>query len=124
MLRDYQRAEYKTIVEYSIDFTDEYGDGFSFPCDAAGELLPGLAQCARDNYAHCLAHKDDFVVHGFVSHKRRVKENASGTCICGNRVELWDEYRGACECEQCGRWYNLFGQELLPPEQWEDDEDY
>lgn len=124
MLRDYQRAEYKTIVEYSLDFTDEYGDGFSFPCDAAGELLPGLTQCARENYAHCLAHKDDFVVNGFVAHKRRIKENASGTCICGNHVELWNEYNGACECEQCGRWYNLFGQELLPPELWEDDCDY
>lgn len=122
MLRDYQPSEYKTIVEYSLDFTDEYGGGFSFPCDTNGELLPSLTQYARENYARCLAHKDDFVVNGFVAHKRRVKENASGTCICGNRVELWNEYNGACECEQCGRWYNLFGQELLPPEQWEDDE--
>ena len=36
-------------------------------------------------------------------------------------VYLYDRYRAACQCPKCGRWYNLFGQELLPPEMWEED---
>jgi hypothetical protein len=28
---------------------------------------------------------------------------------------------GANECPHCGQWYNVFGQELLPPDQWEED---
>ncbi len=44
---------------------------------------------------------------------------AVGRCECGAEVELRNQYMGACECSGCGRWYNLFGQELLPPEQWE-----
>jgi hypothetical protein len=27
---------------------------------------------------------------------------------------------GACQCENCGQWYNIFGQELIDPEYWED----
>ena len=49
------------------------------------------------------------------------KEPAHGTCICGEEVSLWDQYYGACECPKCGRWYNLFGQELVAPEHWETD---
>lgn len=48
------------------------------------------------------------------------KPPAYGTCHCGGTVELTDEYMGACECPNCGQWYNLFGQELLPPDMWEE----
>jgi hypothetical protein len=27
-------------------------------------------------------------------------------------------------CEKCGQWYNLFGQALVDPEYWEDDDYY
>lgn len=27
---------------------------------------------------------------------RRVKNNATGICVCGATVELWDQYMGAC----------------------------
>ena len=42
--------------------------------------------------------------------------------LCDNDdVELWDQYYGACQCPECGKWYNLFGQSLLPPDCWEED---
>ena len=49
------------------------------------------------------------------------KEEDRGTCRCGETVYLHDQYRAACQCPKCGRWNNLFGQELLPPEMWEED---
>ena len=49
------------------------------------------------------------------------REPAHGICRCGEEVTLIDEYMGSCQCENCGQWYNLFGQELLPPNQWEED---
>lgn len=39
-------------------------------------------------------------------------------------IDLWDEYLGACECPNCGRWYNIMGQELNPPSTWRDGDDW
>lgn len=46
-----------------------------------------------------------------------------GICpCCGRRVCLggngFAPYMGLVECE-CGQWYNIFGQPLKPPEEWE-----
>ncbi len=41
-------------------------------------------------------------------------------CRCGQDIQLFDQYLGASECPHCGQWHNLFGQELLPPDQWGD----
>lgn len=48
----------------------------------------------------------------------RERPCAIGECKCGAEVPLMDQYMGACECPGCGQWYNLSGQELLPPEEW------
>lgn len=39
---------------------------------------------------------------------------------CGRRVYLGG-YMGMTECE-CGQWYNVFGQALKPPEDWDKEE--
>lgn len=49
---------------------------------------------------------------------------ATGVCKCGNRITLQNEYMGACECPYCGRWYNLFGQELNHPDTWRYGDDW
>ena len=41
-------------------------------------------------------------------------------CRCGKDIQLFNQYLGASECPYCGQWHNLFGQELLPPDQWGD----
>lgn len=42
-----------------------------------------------------------------------------GTCRCGTEVRIeYDE----TECENCGQLYNLFGQELRPRSQWEEND--
>lgn len=49
-----------------------------------------------------------------------------GVCpCCGRRVYLggngFSPYMGLVECE-CGQWYNVFGQALKPPEDWDKEE--
>ena len=48
---------------------------------------------------------------------------ALGLCSCGKEVVLESDYNGAVQCE-CGKWYNVFGQELIDPKYWEDDDDW
>ena len=39
------------------------------------------------------------------------------------KIEMYNAYMGACECPCCGQWYNLFGQSLIDPKYWYEDED-
>ena len=64
--------------------------------------------------------KDLDLFNKIIEYEHSIRDNAHGTCECGNEVELYDEYYGACQCEKCGKWYNLFGQELNPPTYWEE----
>ena len=43
---------------------------------------------------------------------------------CGCEFYLEDEYYGTCQCPNCGQWFNLFGQEVLAPSQYDIDSDY
>jgi hypothetical protein len=43
-----------------------------------------------------------------------------GLCTCGTEVVLIDEYQGATSCHKCKQWYNIFGQALRPPAEWQD----
>lgn len=123
MIKNYVSAEHKTAVSYDLSFL--YGEdhgGFCFPCDAAGNVLPFKNDDIRKNYEYCMAHPEEFETFAKVTkYVNRYTEPAHGTCSCGNEVELYDQYYGACQCWKCGRWYNLFGQSLFPPEQWEMD---
>lgn len=126
MLRNIVERKPIEIVERFIDFQDNDTWGYRFDADANGNVIL-QNDCQRQNYEHALAHPEMFprVFNKFTVIRRTVMENAHGTCVCGEEVELYDQYRGACECPKCGRWYNIFGQSLLPPEQWADaDDDY
>lgn len=48
----------------------------------------------------------------------------TGECECGETVTLYNQYLGACECPKCGRWYNIWGQELNPPHTWSSGDDW
>lgn len=120
MIRNYKQGAWETQVDFTVEFDlDDYG-GFSFPCDANG--TPVLNPEARENYEYCMKHPEKFQAWNVVrKHKWSWKNPATGDCICGEHIELIDEYEGACECPKCGRWYNLFGQELIHPKYWEED---
>ncbi len=124
MIGNYTPSEWKEDVWHELVFDDGHNNGFGFPCSPDGE--PMLNPASKENYDFCMAHPEKFVRYNkVVEYRRRYKENARGTCHCGEQVELYDEYMGACRCFNCGQWYNLFGQELAPPSQWgEVDYDY
>lgn len=123
MIQDYKPGGYETITNYELVFDDGSGNGYSFPCDANGCLLPDVPEMACKNHAWCMEQPDLFERwNKVVTRSHRYCANATGVCACGTRIELWDEYMGACQCPKCESWYNLFGQELLPPSQWENDD--
>lgn len=122
MLKDIKRGEWVETVEYELCFFDDENCGYAFPCDEQGNLMPDINEDARRNYELCMQHPELYMIFNKVhKQKRQWREPTTGLCSCGERIELWDEYYGACSCPKCNKWYNLFGQELLPPEQWEKD---
>lgn len=125
MLKDIIRGEWITDRSYELVFDDGHGNGFGFPCDAQGNVDPTkLPDAACENLQYCMAHPEKFVrFNEVIVRKQSWREPDKGTCRhCGQLVELVNEYYGACQCPKCGQWYNLFGQELLPPKEWEMDE--
>jgi len=45
-------------------------------------------------------------------------------CTCGREFYLQNEYYGTCECPGCGRWWNLSGQAVLAPDEYDIDSTY
>ena len=112
MIKNYVPSEYKEVITYELVFDDGCNNGFGFPCDVNGKLLYSEKERpeAYENLRYCLKHPEKFVrFNKVVERKYNVRDNAHGTCECGNEVELYDEYYGACQCGKCGKWYNLFG---------------
>ena len=119
MIANYIPAKWKEDIYFDLVFDDGYHNGFCFPCNEEGK--PMLNPASKVNYEFCLAHPEKFVrFNKVIKEKNRHKENARGTCGCGEVIVLHDEYMGACSCPNCGQWYNLFGQTLNPPEMWEE----
>ena len=120
MIKNYVPSERKLHIEHELAFDDGHGNGYGFPCNESGSVV-NLQPEAVANLAWCMEHPEKFVRwNEVVTYKNWYREPAHGTCSCGREISLYDEYYGACRCE-CGKWYNLFGQELLPPDQWETD---
>ena len=120
MIKNYTPGEWKTNTEYNLCFDDGHHNGFAFPCTETGE--PMLTDCNRSNYEFCMAHPERFVrFNKVVKDSWRYRQNARGTCYCGEEIELYDQYLGACQCEKCGQWWNMSGQALVPPSEWEED---
>lgn len=125
MLKIINPRHTEEIVDYRIEFTDADGNGCSFPCDENGTLLPFATDAAEKNYNNSLAHPELFAIYNkFKTYRRTFTVPAVARCHCGSKVTLENQYQGACECPECGRWYNLFGQELINPEGWESDYEY
>lgn len=127
MIQNYTPRESREVTEYRVEFYYDANSGMSYPCDEHGNILRDqMAAAAISNYEDDLRHPERYpycfnAVHKFT---HRVSEPAKGTCHCGERIELYSQYMGACECPKCGRWYNIFGQELNPPKTWRDGDDW
>lgn len=125
MINHFKPGEWKTIVWYELAFDDGRNNGFGFPCTEQGDPLLSDNPAAQSNYKYCLEHPGKFVRYNkVIRHEQDYKAPARGVCKCGEEIELVNEYMGGCECPNCGQWYNLFGQELNPPETWPDGDDW
>ena len=126
MLKNMTERHHNYWKEHELRFWYDETGGFSFPCDENGNVLKGkMTPQAVENYEWCMAHPERFqTFNRKVSHECRSTEPATGVCECGHRITLWDEYLGACECPHCGRWYNMFGQELNHPDTWRNGDDW
>ena len=121
MISNYEPEHFETIIDYTLAFDDGHFNGFGFGCDSNGNLLPNISEEAKKNFQECINHPEKFTrFNKIIKHEYKVRNNAKGTCFCGREIELYDMYYGACQCEKCGQWYNVFGQEILPPSQWEE----
>lgn len=115
------------VKELCLVYEDRQGGGYSFPCDKQGNIVwekcPSPENIKR-SLAYCKAHPEEWNGKNgeVVTLISRIRY---GICPqCGNRVYFggsgWASYMGAAECE-CGLWYNVFGQAIKPPEEWDED---
>ena len=125
MLKIIKERTPETITDYIIEFIykDDPNAGFVFPAlpngDPDFDKMPKQAVLSQNN---CL-NDDRLDGPKFKVEKREYMTPAVGKCSCGREVILDAGYMGAVQCE-CGRWYNLFGQELKDPSYWEEDYEY
>lgn len=104
---------------YEVVFDDGRGNGFGFPCDKDGKPDDDMMDVAKDNYNWCMANPGRFErFNRVIHHKRSWWNPRTAVCECGDEFYLQNEYMGACECPNCGKWYSLNGDELLPPDEW------
>ena len=113
------------VKEKKIEF-DINGDvAYSFP--TANWETPSFdseyADIQKKSYEQCMSGVANGTMEGPF---HRIEswaytQPAQGICECGHKIELIDQYMGACECPYCNRWHNMFGQQLLDPEYWEED---
>ncbi len=119
-MKDFKPCEIIEGVDYNVCFWYEghIGSwGYTFACDKDGVLKPFNNPDAAENYRLCLTGEvrgTKVVASGVLERPYRYKVPASGTCECGNRLEL-PNFTNTCEC---GRDYNSSGQELAPRSQW------
>ena len=126
MLRNITPRTPVEIIERKIEFTDASGSyGYSFDATPDGKVILENDD-QRENYKYAIEHPEEFTEQydEFVVRRRTYIEPAHGICKCGNSVVLENRYQGACPCDKCGQWYNLYGQELIDPEYWNEEENY
>ena len=127
MIRDFRRSWVEEIIEYELVFYVERGCGLGFPCDENGNVdRSKLSEPAIKNLDYALAHPEKYPYAWNKVEKtvRHYRNPASGICHCGVRIDLIDEDMWACQCYNCGQWWNLAGQELKDRSQWEEGDDW
>lgn len=124
MLKIIKERTPEEIVERYINFfyKEDPCCGFCFPALSNGEPdFEAMCPEMRANYESCLS-DDRLEEPEFTVEKRTYMNPAVGKCSCGREVVLDCGHGDVVQCK-CGRWYNLFGQSLIDPKYWYEDED-
>lgn len=101
--------------EHSLFFERDFGGGLSFPCDERGHVVfdrPELMGRYREAIGCFMRGEMNVSIQTCEWH---YVEPAVLRCACGKHVCL--DYH-TCGCD-CGRFYNMSGQPILPPCMWE-----
>jgi len=106
-------------TEYSLEYTykNNHHAGFSFPCDKDGNPV-GLRPEGKANYEKCFSGEYEVDFMGIETRERDIFHPTVVKCECGETHHLYYEV----DCD-CGRCYNVFGQELATLEYADDDQD-
>lgn len=108
-----RRIEEHTTFTRFFERKGRPGSGYSFDCDEAGTVnVEALTPVQRGSWD--AAHGEGFADRGVQEFTHRHTEPATGRCECGRMVVLYG-FTNACDC---GRDYNMSGQELAPRSQW------
>ena len=121
MLEIIKERSRETVTEHYIEFyyKNDPEAGYCFPANKDRTLARDkLTPVAIANYENCLV-DNRLTKAEFTTYTRTYAEPAIGKCSCGAEVVLDSGYLGAVRCS-CGRWYNVFGQELRDPKYWEE----
>ena len=112
------RRETKTVINYQLCYdnrTKRNGSGYAFDCHNDGTLMDrSRAAHARFAEGEQLDNPEDWDGPHIRSYQTRWVEPAVGRCVCGHSVVLADPLDN--ECDECHRWYNMVGQEVVSPE--------
>lgn len=121
MLKSIKPA-HKEEVDWSVleyQYIDLPSAGFIFDC-VDGKPVFACKEAAQ-NYIWCREHPDLVIDKGIHSITYQIQLPAATECECGEQFYLYDSYYGCCQCAKCGKWYNVWEQELNPPDQWLED---
>ncbi len=102
----------REIVEHFAVYTDLdcKGAGYSFPCDASGNIaLDEMEPAGIENYHLCRLREINVEYKGIETYKRSWVDPAMLQCDCGEKVELYDPLDNVCNC---GAIYNMSGQRV------------
>ena len=112
--RHVEEVEHYIFYEYA----EELDSGFMFPCNQDGVIdFNSMEQVALDNYEKCESGEYEVVYQGLRRSINRYSEPAIGKCSCGQEVALESNTN---QCESCHSYYNMGGQELRDPREWEE----
>ena len=113
--RRVEDAEYYIFYEWA----EQLDSGFMFPCNQDGVInFNDMSKTALDRYEKCESGEYEVVYRGLQRMVNRYWEPAIGECSCGNEVVLESNTN---MCEHCGSYYNMGGQQLRDPRDWEVD---
>jgi hypothetical protein len=118
IIRTRQRVE-EPKWNLFFQWKDHPGSGYSFDCDAAGNLLEPTPERIQ-RVADCRENPGlaPPVIQSWV---QRYYEPALIQCDCKREHALVDQNGMGDSCCECGQWYNAVGQQLIPPTQWGED---
>ena len=107
-------------IEYERSFSIIGGENngciVGFPCDKNGTLIHNESyDCWIEYYNDCVAQSNKYKYIGVRENSYCYREPTHALCSCGAEILL----QGDTYCD-CGQLYNQFGQQLIDPNEWEE----